>query len=439
LADLLRTFDKMQTYGIPLYANKLYHAEDGVGLLTAHGSKGLEFEYVFLLGAESSQWEKKRSMGALISLPFALQPPDDEEKEKEERRLFYVAVTRAKKQLMVSFAESDEKGKPLEASRFVSELETAQGYVQSSSPTVSEAIMTNYLVQQLTTPKLPLLPFIDRDQVKALLQEYRLSVTHLNKFLRCPLSFYFENVLKIPEARTAASGFGSAIHKALEEYYKAMQANQENAFEGVDALLHYFNNAMRVYKSHFTEDTFAGYVERGSYALSAFHASVVLPGSKVVLSEYRSDHLSVEEVPVSGMLDKLEFNGNEVTVIDYKTGRFREEKLLPPGEKSPNGGDYWRQMVFYKLLLDADKYRNWNMTGGRFDFVEPDTDGAILQKPVELIPDHLAIVRGQIKDTYHKIMNLEFENGCGDPDCRWCAFASSHYGILPLVQEEIED
>lgn len=435
LANLLDTIDKMNAYGIALNATKLYHAEDGVKLLTAHSSKGLEFEHVFVIGAEASQWEKKRSMGALIQLPEALQPPDEEEREKEERRLFYVAVTRAKKHLILSYSEADTTGKPLEASRFISELETASEYVVKNQQSVAESDMTTYLVEQLSIPRLPLLPLVDKDPIRSMLQDYRLSVTHLNKYLRCPLSFYFENVLKIPEARNAASGFGSAIHKALEEYYKAMKTNPEMQFEGEEALLTHFKEALQVYKSHFPKELYTSYQERGTYALSAFHRAVVLSGSRIVLTEYRSDHLSIADVPVSGMLDKLEFNGEQVTVVDYKTGRLREEKLLPPGEKSPKGGDYWRQMVFYKLLIDADRYKNWNMTAGRFDFVEPDAENNIIQKSVELLPEYLSIVKKQVSDTYQSIMQLAFEHGCGEPDCRWCTFAASQYGILPKEKD----
>ena len=60
------------------------------------------------------------------------------------------------------------------------------------------------------------------------------------------------------------------------------------------------------------------------------------------------------DVPIKGKLDKLEFFGKDVNVVDYKTGdpEKAKEKLLPPNDKKPNGGDYWRQAVFYKILVD---------------------------------------------------------------------------------------
>jgi DNA helicase-2/ATP-dependent DNA helicase PcrA len=67
----------------------------GVRLMTIHASKGLEFEYVFIVGLEEDLFPAKNFSGKKRS----------KEEEEEERRLFYVAVTRAKKKLYLSFAE----------------------------------------------------------------------------------------------------------------------------------------------------------------------------------------------------------------------------------------------------------------------------------------------------------------------------------------------
>ena len=78
--------------------------EAGVNLLTTHGSKGLEFQYVFLAGTNAHYWEKKRrTANAGYNLPdtvlSSLENSDDIE---ELRRLFYVAMTRAKQFLNIS-------------------------------------------------------------------------------------------------------------------------------------------------------------------------------------------------------------------------------------------------------------------------------------------------------------------------------------------------
>ena len=73
-------------------------SEKGVNLMTAHGSKGLEYEYIFIAGCNAAGWEKKRKPAGGYSLPdtlFVSLSPNAE--EEELRRLFYVALTRAQK------------------------------------------------------------------------------------------------------------------------------------------------------------------------------------------------------------------------------------------------------------------------------------------------------------------------------------------------------
>lgn len=68
---------------------------EGVRLMTVHASKGLEFEYVFIVGLEQDLFPSKNLGGKNKT----------KEEQEEERRLFYVAVTRARKKLFLSFAE----------------------------------------------------------------------------------------------------------------------------------------------------------------------------------------------------------------------------------------------------------------------------------------------------------------------------------------------
>jgi DNA helicase-2/ATP-dependent DNA helicase PcrA len=153
----------------------------------------------------------------------------------------------------------------------------------------------------------------------------------------------------------------------------------------------------------------------------------------------------VEGVPINGKIDKLEFEGNFVNVVDYKTGKFKnaEKKFNRPDlekfeeinsvDKQPKfeeefGGDYWRQAVFYKILIDNDKNKTWEMKSTEFDFIEPDTDTKkFIKQRVNITSEDVEIVKHQIKSAYTKILNKEFKNGCGKPDCDWCNFVEDFY------------
>src|SRR6202000_3570848 len=101
LADLILTIDLMKKNNIRLGLNQVIFSEKGINFLTAHGSKGLEYDYVFLIGCDKRTWDGKgRNNG--FSYPDTLtQSRSDETAQKEEsRRLFYVELTRAKQWLM---------------------------------------------------------------------------------------------------------------------------------------------------------------------------------------------------------------------------------------------------------------------------------------------------------------------------------------------------
>lgn len=100
--------------------------ENKVSLMTIHAAKGLEFRYVYIVGMEENLFPSARSVN----------DPNDLE---EERRLFYVAITRAKEELIISYAKSRFNWGNLEAcrpSRFLKEID--QQYIESSSNSIKE-------------------------------------------------------------------------------------------------------------------------------------------------------------------------------------------------------------------------------------------------------------------------------------------------------------
>ena len=78
-----------------------------ISLMTMHGAKGLEFHTVFIIGANEGICPYKKV--------------ETKEEIEEERRLFYVAMTRAKKRLVISYSK-ERNGEKMRQSRFVSEL-----------------------------------------------------------------------------------------------------------------------------------------------------------------------------------------------------------------------------------------------------------------------------------------------------------------------------
>ena len=101
-------FEHIESYGKMLKEqNKKKGEKEGVNLMTMHAAKGLEFDTVFVIEANEGSCPYKKATA-------------DEEIE-EERRLFYVAMTGAKRKLVISYVK-EKNGKDLLPSRFVSEL-----------------------------------------------------------------------------------------------------------------------------------------------------------------------------------------------------------------------------------------------------------------------------------------------------------------------------
>jgi DNA helicase II / ATP-dependent DNA helicase PcrA len=143
---------------------------DRVTMMTIHGAKGLEFNHVYVVGMEEDLFPSQMMLQSRADL-------------EEERRLFYVAVTRAEKKLIMSYAETRYQWgrlKPCEPSRFLDEIDTKylqfaknirraveethrlpQGFVRMSAKeqkmpdfgTSDKATPTNILIQRQNIPR----------------------------------------------------------------------------------------------------------------------------------------------------------------------------------------------------------------------------------------------------------------------------------------------
>ncbi|MBS1653796.1 MAG: ATP-dependent helicase, partial [Bacteroidetes bacterium] len=118
-----------------------------------------------------------------------------------------------------------------------------------------------------------------------------------------------------------------------------------------------------------------------------------------------------------------------------------KEKLNGPNEKEPNGGDYWRQAVFYKILVDNYEAKDWKVVSTEFDFIEPDKKKQFRKAKVVITPADITTVTEQIKNTWQKIQDHEFYIGCGKPDCHWCNFVKTNNLAVSLheLNEEEEE
>jgi DNA helicase II / ATP-dependent DNA helicase PcrA len=433
LQGLVPMLEMMEKENLSLPLVEVSGSEKGVNLLTVHGSKGLEFEYVFFVGCNASVWEKKSKSRPGYFIPDTLFTVESKPLEDEElRRLFYVALTRAAQDLRISYSRFRNDGKALEPSMFIAEIldSHALGIEKISIP---EQLQASFQHLELAADQAPEIQKGETEFVSRLLDKFVMNVTALNNYLRCPLEFYFKNLIRIPSPKNEATEFGSAVHYALEQLFRNMQAN-EDQFATSETFVLWFNWYMERHRESFTREQFNRRLEYGHTILSNYYNRYLLSWNKIVVVERTIRNVVVEGVPLKGKLDKLEFEGKSVNVVDYKTGDpdKGKDKLRGPGEKNPLGGDYWRQAVFYKILLDHYGKRDWQALSSEFDFIEPDKKKEYRKEKLFIKPEDMATVTHQIVDSWQKIQRHEFYIGCGKEDCHWCNFVKTNNLAISL-------
>ncbi len=440
LKQLVNIIELMEKEEITLPLIQISGSDKGVNLLTAHGSKGLEFEYVFFVGCSAGCWEKKRKPGGGYSFPdtiFTSQPKHIE--EEELRRLFYVALTRAEQHLIISYVRFNNDGREMDPSMFIAEI-MEQQQLPVEKVFLSEEVIAEFQALQFSEVIAPEIEKIEADFITAMLDKFVMNVTALNNYLRCPLEFYFKNLIRIPSPKNESTEFGSAVHYALECLFRKMQSNNET-FPVKEEFIADFEWYMHRHRESFTQEQFNRRMEYGQEVLSNYYDNYYHTWKKVVAIERNIKNVVVNGVPLKGKMDKLEFFGKEVNVVDYKTGdpEKAKPKLLAPCDKEPHGGDYWRQAVFYKILVD-NYNRQWQVVSTEFDFVEPDKKKDYQKRKVVITPEDITTVKEQIVVVWQKIQNREFYTGCGKEDCHWCNFVKTNNLAVALheVNEEEE-
>src|SRR5690606_30724456 len=226
LKDFIKRLHLYLEYNLSIPAPPLdFDSSDSIKILTVHGAKGLEFDHVFIYRLIEDSWEKQRDFNKL-KLPFGILKSEItktiEDDYEEDRRLFYVALTRAKKQIYLSYSQYKENGKNQNASVFVSEIDSS--LIENIKFNDKENALKTYY--QLTNNSHQLKPDISEYLKDYLTNKYKFNVSHLKSYLRCSLCLYYKTILRIPQNKEKFFSFGTAIHAAVSGIY-LKKSNQE--------------------------------------------------------------------------------------------------------------------------------------------------------------------------------------------------------------------
>lgn len=427
LDKLLQRVAKMQSFDLDIPIENQYGTTQGINLMTAHGSKGSEYDTVWIMNAVAQDWEDSFIQGEQpYKIPDDLKQIEQSKKfqKEDERRLFYVSMTRAKKELFISWSVTTMEQRPWRESLFVSELKahlSVDPPIQSVDEHLLQEKMALILHKKITPPDL-----LNHNLIEQYGEDFVMNCTELDKYLECPRKYYFEEILRIPQAPNAHLGLGIAVHQALHDFFHIALTNPDYQ---VEYLVDFFNIQMKRNEWYFTPEEYDGLVRKFTHHLPLFfkqHQYLWKDAGQHKL-EYYIDRVNFEGVPINGKLDQVINKEGQTFLVDFKSGRGDSSssitKLKSP-YKGSAGGNYWRQAMFYKLLLDRDPHQRWNLSRAHIIFLQSNKleAGVFLNKEYLYTDADLEIISGQIQDTYRKIKNHEFDNGCEKPDCEWCAY-----------------
>jgi DNA helicase-2/ATP-dependent DNA helicase PcrA len=435
---LLDMLDEMVDGGIAL--PYVYHIGDpnGVPFSTVHSAKGLEWRKVFMIACSAKNWSGK-SNNRGYKLPDTLLPGTSDEgqqAEEDERRLFFVGMTRAKEELFISYAKdqrnANSTGKSTQdlACKFMIELQDRAGMniqTMSTGTAEKESVLETLLHPLDSNPGQ-----LEEAWLSEQVSNFVMSVTALNKYLSCPRAFYYENILRVPAARNRFMGYGSAVHAALEHLFRANPGLTDDV---AVQLVTYFERSLHQYRSHFTETEFRNTLEHGRQKLPGYVETLLPEWRKAQAVQLEKDIRNVEweGFPIKGKLDKIEIFPDGISIVDYKTGSPERgmQKLKAPDPSNPYdpGGDYWRQIVFYEMLVRADKTSGWRVRSSVMEFVEPNSRGHYERRSLEVTEEDIHTVTAQMAEAYEGIRKLAFSRGCHDDRCTWCNLLDRH--VLP--------
>jgi DNA helicase II / ATP-dependent DNA helicase PcrA len=413
---------------------------DAVHVMTVHKAKGLEFPVVFLPGLVADRFPA-RSRREPLAMPLELVDevlPEGDGHLQEERRLFYVAMTRARDELILSHSTESAGGRARRVSPFVTEALDLPTAGFRTQPFPSSLHPSRPLDRIAAAEPRPETPEADRLPIQGPLM---LSHSAIDDYLTCPLRYKYAQVVRVPTAPHHSMIYGAALHQAVQEFHRS-QARGRPLTEA--ELLAAFDAAW-TNEGFVSREHEAARLEAGRAALRRFRLSQLEPGAVVpawVEREFtfalggdrvrgRFDRVDIVPVAarsetVTGLLadaagvpsvfradvvePMLELLGREeVTITDYKSSDVRDPAVAKQRARDS------LQLQIYAMAYEA-------MTGRLPDAVQLHFLDSGLVGRAELEPARLEKARAKIATAATGMRARDYTPKPSVLACTYCPF-----------------
>jgi DNA helicase II / ATP-dependent DNA helicase PcrA len=314
-------------------------SDDAVQLMTVHSAKGLEFPHVFILRVSKNDFPSGVRKVVFEFPPELMkeEQPKFDFQMQEERRLFYVALTRAERQLTLSTLVNKRK-KPSPflddflANAKIKTLDTHQltptvhvpPAVEAAGPEANSSDPT-----QLFPPGSEPSRAYSRVALWAKAfhpprpEPLQLSASAIDAYDRCPMRYMFHYVWGIRGGAHAMATFGNVMHRTIKEFVAEYSKRKKVPLEEVLAIYDREWSAVGFIDEYHEEE----YRKAGREQLEAFHRTYSGAPADVLYQEKTFELPLEHDVIVTGRMDQVNrIEGNQVEIIDYKTGRPKDAK-----------------------------------------------------------------------------------------------------------------
>lgn len=413
LPDFIEFIQLHQRLGTPIVTERpaLDQPDDAINLMTSHKAKGLEFDTVYIVGAVDSTWgERVRSPSPLIGYPANLPLAPVGNTYDERLRLFFVAMTRAKRQLFITFSLADDSGKELQLASFLSGTTMTEWSPAHTIATAIKAVELDWYRPLLTVGQHDI-----KELLAPTLEQYKLSATHINHFLDVsrggPNGFLMNNLLHFPAADSPQAAYGRTIHSVLQRTHNHLSASGHQ--RPLEDILHDFELSLATQRLN--DSDLAIYQQKGSHSLQAFLAEHLstFDISQRAEADFSAQGIVIDDARLTGMIDLLDIDEENKTIIvtDYKTGTAARSWAGKADYEKIKLYKYRHQLLFYKLLIENSReFAGYTVTRGILQFIEPTRGGSILALDLVFDDDEVARFRKLMGIVWQRIVALDLPN-----------------------------
>ncbi|ALJ05686.1 hypothetical protein APS56_11365 [Pseudalgibacter alginicilyticus] len=314
---------------------------EGLQIMGMLESRVLDFETVIISSVNEGILPSGKSNNSFIPFDVKIENklPTYKEKDAVYTYHFYRLLQRAKNVYIIYNTEIDVLTGG-EKSRFITQLELEN---------------IHNISHQIITPKVPVIKATSNNVEKTpdvinrlkVIAEKGFSPSSLTSYIRNPLSFYYQKILKIKEhddaeETIAANTLGTVVHNTLEDFYKPLV----NSFLTIEIIKKLKTQIEEKVTFHFTNEYKEGDITKGKnlivfeiakrYVLNFLNIEIqdLKAGNQIKIIAIEAENKVSINIPeldfpvhITGKVDRVDQYNGITRIIDYKTGKVEQSKV----------------------------------------------------------------------------------------------------------------